>query len=310
MFSLATLKVGQQAVPALCIGNQYWAIADVAPHLLEALPGRGLMSVFHDWPNAEQVLVKVAGDLASGKSGHKPLPAPKGPDDILAPLLYPNKLILAGANYYDHMLIDGKRTSFDKSIYIPIFFLKPPTTTIVGGGKTVHYPPVTEKFDYEVELCMVIGKRARYLTPQNAMDCVAGYTIGIDLSARDLQRNPRHLVNFDLFAGKSFDGGCPIGPGIVPARFVNPEDLKLKLWLNGELRQDSSTKQMIWSLVEQLVAITEFVTLEPGDIISTGTPAGTGLLNQAFMKPGDVMEAQIEPMGRLTVEVLPALPLP
>jgi 2-keto-4-pentenoate hydratase/2-oxohepta-3-ene-1,7-dioic acid hydratase in catechol pathway len=307
MFSLATIRVGQQPTPAICIDGRYWALADVAPQLLQAMPGRGLMSVFADWPASEAVLIEVAKALAAGNARHAPLPAPSADGDILAPLLYPNKLILAGANYYDHMLIDGRRTSFDKTAYIPIFFLKPPTTTIVGSGATVHYPPVTEKFDYEVELCMVIGKRARSLTPGNAMDCVAGYTIAIDLSARDLQRNPRHLVNFDLFAGKCFDGGCPIGPGIVPARYVNPDDLKLRLWLNGELRQDSSTKQMIWSLTEQLVAISEFVTLEPGDIISTGTPAGTGLLNQAYMKAGDKMVAEIESLGRLSVEVLPAI---
>lgn len=307
MFSLATIRVGQDPTPALCVGGKYWALAAVAPQLMAKTPWRGLMNVFDDWAASEQVLMTVAQQLHDGVITQAPLPAPSGPQDILAPLLYPNKLVLAGANYYDHMLIDGKRASFDKTPHIPIFFLKPPTTTLVGGGKTVHYPPATVKFDYEVELALVIGKRSRLLTPENALDCIAGYTIAIDLSARDLQRNPKHLINFDLFAGKCFDGGCPVGPGIVPARFVNTDDLKLKLWLNGELRQDSSTKQMIWSITEQLVAITEFVTLEPGDIVSTGTPAGTGLLNQAFMKPGDVMDAEIEGLGRLSVELLPPL---
>jgi 2-keto-4-pentenoate hydratase/2-oxohepta-3-ene-1,7-dioic acid hydratase in catechol pathway len=304
MFSLATLKVGQAAVPALCIAGRYWSLADVAPQLLQPQPLRGLMNVFEDWQHAEGVLIEVAQGLAAGRVDQQPLPAPTGPDDILAPLLYPNKAVLVGANYYDHMHGDAGRTSFSKETNIPVFFVKPPTTTIVGGGKSVHYPKQSVKFDYEIELAAVIGKRVRRLTLDNALDCVAGYTIAIDLSARDWQRHPMHLVKFDLFGGKCFDDSLPVGPGIVPARFVDHANLPLKLWLNGELKQDSNTKHMIWSLAEQLVGITEHLTLEPGDIVSTGTPAGVGLRTGNFMKVGDKLDAEVGPLGRLSVEIV------
>lgn len=304
MFSLATLKVGQAPVAAICIEGRYWALAEVAPQLLARNPARGLMNVFEDWAQAEGVLLEVADALSTGKLAKAPLPAPGGPDDILTPLQYPNKVVLVGANYYDHMHGDAGRTTFSKETNIPVFFLKPPTTTLVGGGKSVHYPVQSVKFDYEIELAAVIGKRVRRLTLENALDCVAGYTIAIDLSARDWQRHPKHLVKFDLFGGKCFDDSCPLGPGIVPARFVQHDDLPLKLWINGEIRQDGNTKHMIWSLAEQLVGITEHLTLEPGDVVSTGTPAGVGLRTGNFLKVGDKIDAEIGPLGKLSVEVI------
>ncbi|MDX2828941.1 fumarylacetoacetate hydrolase family protein, partial [Streptomyces ipomoeae] len=169
--------------------------------------------------------------------------------------------------------------------------------------KTVRYPEQSEKFDYELELAVVIGKRGRHLTLDNAMEYVAGYTIAIDLSARDWQRHPKHLVKFDLFGGKAFDDSCPLGPAVVPARFVDENDLRLRFWLNGEPRQDANTRDMIWSIPEQLVKITEHLTLEPGDVVSTGTPAGVGLGTGQWMKPGDLLEGEITGLGRLTVEI-------
>jgi 2-keto-4-pentenoate hydratase/2-oxohepta-3-ene-1,7-dioic acid hydratase in catechol pathway len=304
MFSLMTLRVGQAATPALCLEGRYWAIADVAPQLLQPTPARGLMNVFEDWEHAESVLLEVAQALEAGRLAKAPLPAPERAEDILTPLQYPNKVVLVGANYYDHMHGDAGRTAFHKDQNIPVFFLKPPTTTLVGGGKSVHYPTQSVKFDYEIELAAVIGKRVRRLTLDNALECVAGYTIAIDLSARDWQRHPQHLVNFDLFGGKAFDDSCPLGPGIVPARFIDHANLPLKLWLNGELKQNGNTKDMIWSLPEQLVGITEHVTLEPGDVVSTGTPAGVGLRTQTFMKVGDKIDAEVGPLGRLSVEII------
>lgn len=307
MFSLMTLRVGQTATPALCLEGRYWALADVAPQLLQSAPARGLMNVFEDWDHAESVLLEVVQALEAGRLTRTPLPAPARADDILTPLQYPNKVVLVGANYYDHMHGDAGRTDFHKDQNIPVFFLKPPTTTLVGGGKSVHYPAQTAKFDYELELAAVIGKRVRRLTLDNALECVAGYTIAIDLSARDWQRHPQHLAKFDLFGGKAFDESCPLGPGIVPARFVDHANLPLKLWLNGELRQNGNTKDMIWSLPEQLVGITEHLTLEPGDVVSTGTPAGVGLRTQSFMKVGDKIDAEVGPLGRLSVEIIDAI---
>lgn len=306
MFSLATLRVNGTPTAVLKVNGKYWALVDVAPQLLQPQPLRGLMNVFESWEQAEPVLVDVAQALASGQLTKPELAAPTTLEDILNPLQYPNKVVLVGANYYDHMHGDAGRTSFSKETNIPVFFLKPPTTTLVGCGRSVHYPAQSKRFDYEVELAAVIGKRAKRLTLANALDCVAGYTTAIDLSTRDWQRHPEHLVKFDLFGGKAFDDSCPLGPDIVPKRFVDGDNVPLKLWVNGDLRQDSNTKHMIWSLAEQLVEITEHVTLEPGDVVSTGTPAGVGLRTKSWLKVGDKIDAEVGPMGRLSIEIIEA----
>ncbi|GAA3767833.1 fumarylacetoacetate hydrolase family protein [Streptomyces phyllanthi] len=303
-FSLATLRVQGSLTPVLSIAGRYWALADVAPEVLQPDPSRGLMNVFDHWERTEPLLVAAAERLAAGADTPQPLPTPNALEDILTPLQYPRKVVLIGANYYDHMHKDGGHTDWDKETKVPLLFLKPPTTTLVGCGKTVRYPEQTEKLDYEIELAVIIGKEARRLTPENAMECVAGYTVAIDLSARDWQRHPKHLVRFDLFGGKVFDDSCPLGPGIVPARFIDKDDLRLQFWLNGELKQDANTRDMIWSIPEQLAKITEHVTLEPGDVVCTGTPAGVGLATGEWMKPGDVLEAEITGLGRLTVEIV------
>jgi 2-keto-4-pentenoate hydratase/2-oxohepta-3-ene-1,7-dioic acid hydratase in catechol pathway len=302
-FSLATIAVEGVATPAIEIGGRYWAIADVAPDALAPEPARGLMNVFDHWADTEPVLVAAAKRLAEGTDSTPTLPTPARPEDILTPLQFPRKIVETGGNYYDHMAKDGGHKDFSKETRIPVFFLKPPTTTLVGPGKTVRYPSHVEKFDYEIELAVIIGKRGKRLTLDNAMEHVAGYAITIDLSARDWMRNPKHIAGFDTFAGKAFDDSCPLGPGIVPARFVNHENLQLQFRLNGELRQDANTKDMIWSVPEQLVNITQHLTLEPGDVVSTGTPAGVGLGSGRYMKIGDVLEAEITGLGRLTVEI-------
>jgi 2-keto-4-pentenoate hydratase/2-oxohepta-3-ene-1,7-dioic acid hydratase in catechol pathway len=134
--------------------------------------------------------------------------------------------------------------------------------------------------------------------------------VGIDLSARDWQFHPKHLVKFDLFGGKSFGDSCPLGPKITPARFVQHDHLQLKLWVNGELKQNANMSDMIWSLAEQISAISDHVTLEPGDVILTGTPSGVGLASGTFLKVGDTVEAEIDGLGRLSVEIVPDQPFP
>jgi 2-keto-4-pentenoate hydratase/2-oxohepta-3-ene-1,7-dioic acid hydratase in catechol pathway len=302
MFSLATLRVNGEPIPALCIEGRYWALAEVAPEVLQPRGDRGLMNVFEHWAQAEAILIRVSGMLASDPSRWRALPAPAS-DDILCPLLYPNKIVLIGANYYAPGQKASGQPPFDKAANIPLFFLKPPTTTLVGSGKSVRLPKQTQEFDYEIELAAIIGKRVRDLSMESALACVAGYTIALDLSARDWLRHPQHRLKSDVFAGKAFDDSCPLGPGIVPARYVDPDDLSLKLWVNGELRQDSHTSEMMWSLAEQLVRITEHVTLEPGDVVSTGTPGGVGMTTQRFLKMGDRVDAEVGLLGRLSVEI-------
>jgi 2-keto-4-pentenoate hydratase/2-oxohepta-3-ene-1,7-dioic acid hydratase in catechol pathway len=261
------------------------------------------MNLFDDWASAEVTLLKLAERLEKSHDGAIAL-APAW-DDFMTPLQYPNKLVLGGANYYEHMHKDAKMPDFRKENAIPVFFLKPPTTSLVGSGKTVRYPTQSKKFDWEVELAVVIGKRARRISEANALSVVAGYAVGIDLSARDWQFHPKHPFKFDLFGGKAFDDSCPVGPKIVPARFVDSGNLRISLSVNGEMKQDANTSDMIWSVAEEIASISQHMMLEPGDIVLTGTPAGVGMATNTYLKTGDKIDAEIEGLGKLSVEVIP-----
>jgi 2-keto-4-pentenoate hydratase/2-oxohepta-3-ene-1,7-dioic acid hydratase in catechol pathway len=222
---------------------------------------------------------------------------------VLTPLQYPGKVLCAGANYYDHIKEMGV-PDLRKEAQRLFFFFKPPRNALVGPGRTVRYPADTKMFDWEVELAAVIGKRSRRLTMDNALDAIAAYTIGIDLSARDLNRAPETFYKLDWVAGKAQDTCCPLGPRLVPAKFIaNPQDLALKLSVNGEVKQDARTSGMIFDIREQLVTLSAIMTLDPGDVVLTGTPAGVGLPKKTFLKPGDRVDAEIESIGKLSVEI-------
>jgi 2-keto-4-pentenoate hydratase/2-oxohepta-3-ene-1,7-dioic acid hydratase in catechol pathway len=298
-FSLATIRVGDSPTPVLIVDGRHYRIADLAPEVLEPNPAAGLMTVFAHWEKAEPVLLEAAHALAGTE-----IPPPQRLEDWLTPLRYPGKVICTGANYHDHMTQDGGHSGFSKENNIPVFFLKPPTTTLVGQGRSVRYPTQSDKFDYELELAFVIGRRGRRIPIEEARDHIAGYTIGLDLSARDWQRHPQHLAKFDLFGGKAFDDSCPLGPAIVPARFVDDSELRLQFRLNGDLKQNASTNDMIWSVPELVARISEHVTLEPGDVVLTGTPAGVGLSTGVWTHVGDHLHGEITGLGSLQVEII------
>jgi 2-keto-4-pentenoate hydratase/2-oxohepta-3-ene-1,7-dioic acid hydratase in catechol pathway len=305
-FSLATLRVDSVPTPVLSVDDRHYRIADVAPEVLAPDPLGGLMTVFAHWAETEPVLLAAAKTLSDNASAHPVVPDPYRLEDWLTPLRYPNKVICTGANYYDHVTKDGGHSDYNKEDNIPVFFLKPPTTTLVGQGKSVRYPVQSDKFDYELELAFVIGKRGRHIATEEARDYIAGYTVGLDLSARDWQRHPKHLAKFDLFGGKAFDDSCPLGPAIVPARFVDDGNLDLKFRLNGELKQDATSKDMIWPVPELVSRISEYVTLEPGDVVLTGTPAGVGLSTGVYVQVGDRLHGEITGLGSLQVEIVAA----
>jgi 2-keto-4-pentenoate hydratase/2-oxohepta-3-ene-1,7-dioic acid hydratase in catechol pathway len=305
MFSLSTVRIDGTATPVLQLPDgRTYRLADFAPEAVAANPAAGLMAVFANWEAAEPLL-HAAVDALPGRQ-IDPVAGPAELEDWLTPLQYPNKVICAGANYYDHVFNDGGHTGFSKEDNVPVFFLKPPTTTLVGQGRSVRYPAQSEKFDYELELAFVVGRRGRNIPVDRAREHIAGYTIALDLSARDWQRHPKHLVKFDLFGGKVFDDSCPLGPGIVPARFIDDTDLQLQFRLNGELRQNANTSDLIWSVPELVSLISEHVTLEPGDVVLTGTPAGVGLSTGSWMQVGDRLEGTITGLGSISVQIIPA----
>lgn len=223
--------------------------------------------------------------------------------ELLAPLPCPGKLLCLAGNYAEHIQ-EGGGTFVGKEKMIPRFFSKP-CTTVIGTGAAVRIPPSVAWADWELELAVVIGKRGRDIAAENAADHIAGYTIFNDISGRELafrESLPQQEGDyyFDWLVGKWLDTFGPMGPWLTTADEVeNPDRLALKLWHNGELQQDASTGQMIFSPAEAIAFISQFVTLEPGDVISTGTPAGVGHSKKIKLKPGDQIRGEIEGLGVL-----------
>jgi 2-keto-4-pentenoate hydratase/2-oxohepta-3-ene-1,7-dioic acid hydratase in catechol pathway len=186
----------------------------------------------------------------------------------------------------------------------PWHFIKA-SRTVTGDKATIKLPPASKAIDWEAELGAVIGKKAKDVPLEKALDYVAGYTITNELSARDLSKRDQipDAIPFkwDWVGQKCFDDACPLGPWIVPASDIkDPQNLGIKLWVNDVIKQDSHTSQMIFTLAEQLSHLSSRITLWPGDIILTGTPSGVGAARREFLKKGDVAKVWIENIGTLT----------
>ena len=211
---------------------------------------------------------------------------------LLAPAR-PRKFLAIGLNYADHIAESGMEAP-----EFPVFFNKQ-VTCVVGPGDDVHLPRVSSLLDYEGELAIVIGARCRHVPEDRAHEVIAGYTVANDVSVRDWQlRTPTMTL------GKSFDTHGPLGPWIVTQNELgDPHDLQIRTYVNDELRQDSNTREMIYDCYQQVAHLSQAFTLEPGDVIATGTPAGVGAVRQPFpeglLKVGDVVRVEIEGIGEL-----------
>jgi len=259
---------------------------------------RSVADLFRDWPRALPFLDAAARAVTKAEAI-----APGAPR--LAPLLYPGKVLCAGANYFAHLKEMGVPDTRKEAQRL-FFFFKPARNAVVGEGASVHMPIATKAFDWEIELAAVIGKRARAVSADTALDHVAGYTIGIDFSARDHNRASETFYKLDWVAGKANDTCCPLGPRIVPAGAIaDPQNLALRLSVNGAVKQDDRTSDMIFTLAEQIATASRIMTLDPGDVILTGTPAGVGAPKQTFLSVGDRVDAAIEGIGQLSVTIAP-----
>jgi 2-keto-4-pentenoate hydratase/2-oxohepta-3-ene-1,7-dioic acid hydratase in catechol pathway len=220
-------------------------------------------------------------------------------DDVrlLAPTR-PRKFLAIGLNYADHIAESGMQAP-----EFPIFFNKQ-ATCVVGPDEDVHMPRVSSLLDYEGELAIVIGERCRHVTVEQGPEVIAGYTITNDLSVRDWQlRTPTMTM------GKSFDTHGPLGPWIVTAdELGDPHALGIRTFVNGEQRQDGNTSEMVFNCFEQVEHLSQAFTLEPGDVIATGTPAGVGAVRQPFpeglLRVGDVVRIEIDGIGALENTVI------
>ncbi len=230
---------------------------------------------------------------------------PRSSVNLLPPIARPNKLLLLAGNYAAHVMEQGDRAA-EREKTFPYVFLKPASTTLVGDQASVAIPIQSpKKIDHEVELAVVIGRIARNVCAEDALHYVAGYTVINDISDRGFQPNPNREVrprdkHFDWLHGKWHDGFCPCGPCMVTFDEVqDPQSLSLKLWVDDELRQDGTTADQIFSVAQTIEFISSWMTLEPGDIISTGTPSGVGNATGKYLQAGQKVEAEVAGIGRL-----------
>lgn len=221
---------------------------------------------------------------------------------LLSPIPWPRKnVFMLGVNYQEH-IAEGARAravSF-ATPEAPVFFTKPATSVIGHLGKVIQHA-ATDRLDYEAEMAVVLGRKGKDIPKEKAYDYVFGYTICLDMTARDLQRK-----HGQWFKGKSLDTYCPLGPWILhKSALPDPHQLRIRCRLNGEVMQDASTSEMIFDIPTTIAELSKGMTLEPGDIISTGTPSGVGFARTPpiYLKPGDKVEAEVQGIGVLEVEI-------
>ncbi len=272
-----------------------------------ALTGRSayarVTDILDDWTAAAGVLASAAEKTAGSRG------LPLAGTRLRAPVLWPPTIYCAGANYSDHAAEMARRHDRPpepdpRSRGLTSWHFIKASRSLADPDAAIAISGRSAMMDWEAELAAVIGRPAKDVPAEKALDYVAGYTVANDLSARDLSRRP-HISDTSAFkadwvAHKSFDGSCPLGPWIVPASDIpDPQALGIKLWVNGVIKQESNTGLMIFSLAEQIAHLSMRITLHPGDLILTGTPAGVGAARNEFLEPGDEVKIWIEKIGTL-----------
>ncbi len=269
--------------------------------------GDSVRSLLDDW-----VTAKVRLSILAASSGGLPS-RPLGSVKLLAPIDRPGAIYCAGANYKDHVLEMARTQNIPPepdphAVGLQSWHFIKTAGCVIGPNEIVHLPPRSNKVDWEAELAVVIGRTAKDVPVNSALEYVAGYTIANDLSARDFTKRAAvpdsSPFKYDWVAHKCFDGSCPIGPWIVPAEEIaDPQNLAIELTIGGVIKQKSNTSQMIFTVAEQISHLSGKLTLHPGDIILTGTPAGVGAPRGEFLKAGDEIRITIEGIGELVNKI-------
>jgi len=227
---------------------------------------------------------------------------------LLAPIPRPSKVIALAGNYSEHIKEAGLSLGLSDSprqTTVPRPFLMP-ATVVIGPDEEIRWPAYSEQIDYEIELMVIIGQQAKCISPDNALDCVAGYTICNDVSARSVtfkkNRKQRPWDEFyDWLNGKWADSFLPMGPYLLTRdEAAEVQNLDMELKVNGQVRQKANTSQMIYPVADIVSFLSYIMTLEPGDVVTTGTPAGVAMATGKFLQPGDCIECTIEKLGTLT----------
>jgi len=298
-YRLVTYDAGSGPRAGALIGDKLYDVEAVSGDSRHAT----MIGILEDWAAVDPLLAARAeqGDEAAGGIALSSV-------RLLAPVPQPGQIWAAGANYQDHIgemgdtefkAVNAKTVSGGRAWH----FMKS-ARSVVAPGSAIPLPHYSSKVDWEIELAVVIGKRASRVAAADALDYVAGYTIANDLSARDFVARegiaPDSPFRYDWLSHKGFDGACPMGPWIVPARYIpDPHKLDLKLWIDDEPMQDSNTRYMIFDIGEQIEEISARITMYPGDILLTGTPSGVGMGRGIFLKPGQHLRLEIEKIGEL-----------
>ena len=303
-FSLATVERPgphqepdeSRQVTALVIEGRLFPLDRLAPRRAEL--HRGLFDLLQRWDAIYPVLQELAetvdprtGGLAPGDRSIR----------VLTPVRYPRAVFCTVFNYYDFAAEAGVQPP-DKRAARPYVCIKLPHS-VIGPNETIVLPHTSRQVDWEVELGAVIGRPCRNVFVKDALDFVAGYSIVNDISARDIITR-LDWPNFasDWLVSKNFDTGTPIGPYVLPKELVpDPQQVRLRLTRNGVVQQNGSTATMIFSLAEQIAHISQTVTLQPGDVIATGTPAGVGWKRNIWLEPGDVLELEMPDLPEVGV---------
>ena len=284
----ANLKIDSAAVVCLVDtdAGTYWPVTDLVPGF-----SGDMVQLVQEYPNLKSKL--------AAKGEGKPMNGAT----VLAPITQPRRNIFCvGKNYHEHAA-EFSKSGFDSSAKegelapdFPVVFTKPASTVIGPGDAIPSHPEVTSQLDYEAEFAVVIGNAGRGIKKADAFDHIFGYTIVNDFTARDLQKKHRQW-----FIGKSLDGFCPMGPYLVTNDEVDAQNLDIKCWVNGELRQNSNTSLLIFDIPTIIETLSAGMTLQPGDVIATGTPAGVGIgFNPPkWLKTGDTIKIEVQGLGVL-----------
>lgn len=298
----------ETAVVPLVEAAKAWAAAAGQP----APPWEGddlLAYLPPDGPHHASAL-RAAQWLAATPQVQQQLAIPASDVEWRLPIERPNKLLLLAGNYNEHIQ-EGGGAATERAETFPYVFMKPPSTTLRAHRQAVILPRVSpHHIDWELELAVVIGRRARHVTESEALNYVAGYTICNDISDREFHPNPHRKPRpndkwFDWEHGKWHDTFCPCGPCIASTDAISdPQKLRMRLTVNGAVKQQATTAQQIFPVAAVVAFISDILTLEPGDIISTGTPSGVGHSRGTYLQPGDWVEAWIEGIGTLASPVV------
>ena len=248
------------------------------------------------FPSDMVSLIEIFDDIKSDLESFNGPSIPIEQIELMQPVIRPQKILAIGLNYKDHI----QETGFEKPEF-PLFFNKQ-LTSVNGPFGDIHLPKVSDKLDYEGELGFIIGKKCRHVSKNDAKKVIAGFVTCNDVSVRDWQmKSPTFTL------GKSFDTHSPFGPYLTTFDEVNdPHNLSIKTWVNGELRQDSNTSNLVYDCYEQIETLSTAFTLEPGDLIMTGTPGGVGIgfEPKRYLRTGDVVKIEIEKVGIIQNKVI------